>query len=105
VKWFPFILSLYILGLSCLPCGDNAVCAEDAATLDITASGHDDHEHQADLCSPFCVCICCGMTFTPGYDKIPVTEIPPVHQTIIPSHTNFFTPEVYINIWQPPKLG
>ncbi len=65
VKFLAVILSIYILGLSLLTCNDSLV--HDASNPDIVnVISLDDHSDSsmADLCSPFCSCQCCQVSFT-----------------------------------------
>lgn len=105
MKLLPLLFSLYILLLSCIPCSDNNVCSDSTAAFDISAPTHDDHDHHNDLCSPFCVCICCGMSIVPGYTFTASAAEIHTHQTTSPTYASHFISEVYVNIWQPPKIG
>lgn len=100
------ILSLLILILSCIPCGD-AIAAqapfntETSQKAPIDKSEHSDHQ---DLCSPFCQCACCS-------------TVSLLHPPVLLSHTIIFpdTPvysgylpegeiEISLPVWQPPQL-
>ena len=53
------ILSIYILGLNFIPYSDNVTDLEEQNGIHLTSEDHQDHNHEADLCSPFCQCHCC----------------------------------------------
>ena len=105
VKSLPLIYGIYILCLSCIPCSDMNVCTDTSSSIDISAPAHDDHDHPNDLCSPFCICICCGMSITSS-QVIPATFTDSyLTQNTCSNFHQHFIPEVYLNIWQPPKIG
>lgn len=102
MRLISLIFGFYVFLLVAAPCGDHQDCDENAA---ITATAdHDEHGHESENCSPFCICSCCG-TYSQVelvYHFIPV---PAVHNAlIIPSHTDPVS-EISIAIWQPPQLG
>lgn len=100
-----YICSIYFLLLAVMPCTDYSVCAEDFTTsIDIqNSTTHDHSDPSSDICSPLCVCDCCGISVLQpdlivfnstkanfGVDKRDVI------------HTNIDTP--FFSIWQPPRL-
>ncbi|QBN17908.1 DUF6660 family protein [Flavobacterium nackdongense] len=108
MKIFTFILSLYLMALSCLPCADVEVnsLAHSASTV---AANHENHSDQNsfDLCAPFCVCNCCGQhilnynqEITFEFRKIP-TEI----TTQIPTYKSILASNFFGSIWQPPQIA
>ncbi|NBA78634.1 hypothetical protein GOQ04_23975 [Emticicia sp. ODNR4P] len=109
MKFFALIFSLYILILSCLPCGD----AKDCKVLDNgkeTFSQTDHHNHQEDTesCSPFCICACCGsnIVFSFQHPVLMTENTPsffPQRERIIVENDSFAS-NFYGNIWQPPKI-
>lgn len=57
-------MSLYLLLLSFLPCADGQDThkdCHDSVSIALEAEIHGDSQ-QADVCSPFCACACCGAT-------------------------------------------
>jgi hypothetical protein len=66
MKYFSYLFCLYFLALSSMPCLDihEAHLADKLQVTQISDAGHDkcDHQKHADLCSPFCVCSCCGIS-------------------------------------------
>jgi len=71
VKFFFFILSGFMLYMSCLPCGDGIECNE-KAPIEISATdNHREHNHESEACTPFCTCSCCAVSiFYSGFSKI-----------------------------------
>jgi len=102
MKTITVILAMLILGLSMLPCTDGHTCEEEAGTS--FASNHDHSQDENDLCSPFCVCACCGSIFTledlPIYDDLPALE-----NITYRFHYSFLYAFSFINnIWRPPTF-
>ena len=107
MRYFIYILAIYLVSLSSLPCAD----------LEIGSSAHSVTQHQAekkshshdkenDLCSPFCSCGCCGAHVL-TYEKLVVITFQkwqPVIKKQLPSYTSNFNSEFYFQIWQPPQL-
>jgi len=95
--------SFYMLLLTVLPCVD-VHSAEDEmpATMEQAA---DRHEHDKDVCPPFCICSCCGTSVTNVFFFSAFSAIFPVASQDFPVYHSPFIPEVYFNIWQPPKVG
>lgn len=62
MKIIAFILSVYILGLTVLPCSDNETNPNDVETIvsiQADAIDHSNDNNLEDLCPPFCSCHCC----------------------------------------------
>lgn len=109
MKFFSVIFSLYILILSCMPCGD----AKDFSVMDngketFAQTNHHDHQKNTESCSPFCNCACCGSNITFSFQcPVLVTENTssffPKHERIIVENDSFAF-NFYGNIWQPPQV-
>ncbi|MBC9910148.1 DUF6660 family protein [Chitinophaga varians] len=102
MKWLIYMLSLYILVLSCIPCNDAQAAAVYPSTEIATADTHH-HEAAADFCSPLCVCSCCNVQVTPTA----AIHLPYTHrqvQIIFPVLPEAPLPLLYASIWQPPRL-
>jgi hypothetical protein len=106
VKFFTLIFSFYLLALAIMPCSDKDDCKYMSADQTISATtDHSDHGSDTEHCPPFCMCACCGQTchFTHyqadlGFDFPTISQKNAVYQ---PS----FVSEVYLSIWQPPKIS
>ncbi|WP_394336222.1 DUF6660 family protein [Adhaeribacter arboris] len=104
MKWFAFILSIYMVVLPCVPCADAAPRMD---TLEQTIIGMDsscpDETPAGDLCSPLCMCSCCaGFALQNVTHKITLSSFPiPV---LLPDYQAAFSPHPYFAIWQPPKV-
>ncbi|SFI84512.1 hypothetical protein SAMN05421638_1151 [Kaistella treverensis] len=106
MKIFAFLLSLFFMALTVVPCSDAAsgfgdkVCVAEDVHLE---QSQDEH---TDLCTPFCVCNCCGMTLSvsqintllPEHHKVVIKDILPDRKY----HHKILHPA---GIWQPPKIG
>lgn len=106
MKRFWAIFSIYILFLSIAPCGDERNCNEFAEThTNVTANTAQDASHQDEVCSPFCMCACCGCQ---GFHLEPFSGSIALVQTAdkkITPHQSEFVSQFSANIWQPPKIS
>ena len=106
MRIFSFLFSLYLLGLAVLPCGDRHECTimQDFPSLSATTQ-HEDHEHEHEYCSPFCLCSCCGLSMNKENVEMhfqnPVSHIP----SGIPQYKEKMPMDIYLSIWQPPKIS
>ncbi|OEK03066.1 hypothetical protein BFP97_16740 [Roseivirga sp. 4D4] len=58
VKVLALILSVFLLGLSLVPCADEPVIDNIEISYQDASGGHD-HNGSEDFCSPLCICHCC----------------------------------------------
>lgn len=106
MKWFSYILSVYLLVLSCLPCADQEPVHSLQAQTQVSADAHRHSPiHLEDSCTPLCICTCCsGFTLQTNnfthFQHIQLTGRP---------EFRVYTPENWLDlsysIWQPPKLS
>lgn len=91
-----------------MPCGDEADCGLNGAskTEFVAATDHTSHQHEAETCSPFCICACCGQNFVNNAYGSTI-EIKPIvfAREQVSIYKGFFTSDLCANIWQPPKIG
>lgn len=102
MKFFVYILSLYILVLIAIPCIDKPV---DNTVQKIELS-HNDNNHQSnsDHCSPFCSCDCC---VTPVI-QLDISICLDCFDYTYREYSEFsvsYTFSLFAYIWQPPKLS
>ncbi|MET2995102.1 DUF6660 family protein [Flavobacterium columnare] len=102
------ILSVYFLILSGLPCLD-MIEDERSMAQSITTNLQDkNHSHtDDDLCSPFCVCNCCGTQILVyqsiiSYDFETFSIINTKNKESL--YKSVFYTNFYNSIWQPPKI-
>jgi len=57
VKLLSIILSIYLIGLTVVPCEDDA--NKEEISIEQVSNLESQQETGADLCSPFCQCHCC----------------------------------------------
>ncbi len=105
VKFASIILSLLLMVLSCLPCADAANSEHSQTTTE--KHTHDSGDKHNDLCSPFCICNCCG---------VQILSFTPVLSFVIGPVPTVFSPKPAIgykshlasmfsgSIWQPPQI-
>ena len=106
MKIFAFLLSLFFMALTVVPCSDAAkglgekVCLAENVHLE---QGQDQH---ADLCTPFCVCNCCGMSMTVMLlKKLLPEKIALLIKDTLPEKNYNYAVLHTVGIWQPPKIG
>lgn len=109
MKMFSFLFSMYILVLSCLPCGDMEDCTVvDNQRIAFSETNHTNHQEDTETCPPFCKCACCGTNFVLNFSFSPL--ISEIAQCALSEKvkSNFynttFISDFYGNIWQPPKI-
>jgi hypothetical protein len=103
MRLFAFILSLFILVLSIVPCSDDEDCKEG---IELTAD-HSGHDHEEDSCTPFCACSCCGcaaLILSAPVIHVTLKEVEVFTSTATSYHSDF-TSNYFYSIWQPPKLS
>jgi hypothetical protein len=104
MKLTAYLFSLYIAILSCMPCADmENGCIADKSNIHQT---EEQHSH-FDICSPFCICLCCGNQI--AFQSHTVALIPILNLIQKENHVTFYKPQFFSNIsgsiWQPPKLS
>ncbi len=107
VKRFWHIFAFYIIGLSILPCCDNAECDAIVQTQITQTQNHENHNHESEHCTPFCHCSCCGqqITFSTEFSSIPKLEKPSLIEASISIYDQHSISNYVANIWQPPKIS
>lgn len=109
MKALSIILSIYLLILSCLPCGDVEDCKiEGNEKIAFSETSHTNHQEDSESCTPFCICACCGTTISSFFNLLNNTvekqALTTTQKTKIifsndPLVSNFFG-----KIWQPPQI-
>jgi hypothetical protein len=104
MKIWALFMALYIGILASVPCTDGAINHENTEEHHDHSSSEDTHQ---DLCSPFCACSCCGVTFI-------LNMIAHTDNLLLLSSTTFKGVEIAFtskflsttlgSIWQPPKI-
>jgi len=99
-----FILALYVMVLTVIPCIDVPQDNSKHKT-EFSQQKQDSHHHSdTDHCSPFCTCNCCSTS-------VILQEIPCCTECLVSEVAifNIYLPASFSNpsffIWQPPKLG
>lgn len=109
MKTFAFILSLYILALSIVPCGDGMLHGEEEHnhTTEV-ATGDNEHNHSEhkDHCTPFCVCACCGtMIAMPTIHAVSFAKEIQTANAFQFHYTFNYSFDFSKGIWHPPSLS
>ncbi|PSK89120.1 DUF6660 family protein [Taibaiella chishuiensis] len=104
MKWSAFLLGVYLLLLSFLPCADSRECIAPEGPRISALSGHEGHQHPQESCTPFCMCACCGTTIL--FQQVTLFPVP---HTVLPQRPSFAGETSFLSydfraIWQPPQL-
>jgi hypothetical protein len=108
VKIFSYILSIYLVVLSCLPCADVEASnfTHNLSKIETNSDNHS-HDQENDACSPFCICNCCGqsvLSYVPTVVfnfQTSIEEIETLNSIYKSNlYSNFFG-----SIWQPPQIA
>ena len=107
MKWLSIFLSLYLSFLSCMSCTDEEVSHLSTNSKELLSTlEKQSHNEDNDLCSPFCVCNCCG-AHSLSYVAI-VSLNAKVNSEIIklplPTYKSILSSSFYGSIWQPPQI-
>lgn len=106
VKFLTILFSVYILFLNCIPCSDQENCQKLSSEQTYTATtDHSDHQHDTDFCSPFCTCSCCGHTCKVSSFYLPLEPAFSTLNSEVPAFQTSLIHEVFLPIWQPPKIS
>lgn len=102
MKFFVYILSLYILVLIAIPCIDKPV----VNTIQKIELSHNDNNHQSnsDRCSPFCTCDCCIIPVIQQDSSIQFDCFDYIYREYTDYSVSYIS-SLFVTIWQPPKLS
>lgn len=108
MKWFSFILSLYILSLALITCTDAQPVQFSSENHDmvVATDSHAGHDHSTtsgamDECSPLCTCHCCHIHVT--LTDITQNNAPLGDLSATPSYHNQFKDIAYFDFFIPPR--
>lgn len=107
-RFISSVLAILVLVLSFFPCND----AEAAVPLHHSAAAqgkepaadHNHPAHQADLCSPFCICACCTGITLPVTVSFQVATPAPAGPQVLASYIPQAISSLALPVWQPPQL-
>jgi hypothetical protein len=106
-KVLTLLFSFCLLALAVMPCSDNDDCKYEhkEKTSNFATTDHSDHDSDTENCSPFCMCACCGQSFSNSFVTFSLSLHSPVSLEKFPIYNTSFVSEVYLSIWQPPKIS
>jgi len=104
MRFFSLFMSIYLLALCCLPCGDSKECQDTTEHQIAVNIEHEEHEHPIEACTPFCYCACCAASviYQPIVNIDSTDQI--FQQVPIIDKVRFYSCD-FQSFWQPPKLG
>ena len=100
------LLSVYLLALMGVPCrDDHSHTTTTTIAVEKQLAQEDNHGHEADNCTPFCVCACCTTPIVVQqlFTFQPVIFHAPYNRNVI----SFYQPvasSYFGSIWQPPQI-
>lgn len=108
MKWLNIILSIYLIALASMPCADVEVNSA-GHSLNVHQTDLENHSHDKskDLCSPFCICNCCGaqiLNYSPAI-SFDFSIISSDIKTKGPFYRSIFASNFFGSIWQPPQIA
>jgi hypothetical protein len=103
MKLVAVILSIITLTLSAITCDDESVYAVEQLTS-ISQSSDQSSDDGFDLCSPFCVCVCCpGVVLESNNQQDDlISEIST--KELNTYYSPFFSSSFHTQIFQPPQV-
>ena len=101
------------MSLTLMPCGDLAKYGahnheEIGINIDFDHASHqpdNDHRDEADTCSPFCICACCGVVYNFEFNAVLLPELAVQMDKKFPSYASNLNSNDFIYIWKPPKIS
>ena len=105
MKLSAFILSILVLVLSFIPCADDANAGKNLKVeqQNVKHTEQQNHNENADDCSPFCHCACCA-GFSINHFVAAVTHTPKYECDPTSSFLSSVAIGIASPIWQPPQL-
>jgi hypothetical protein len=103
MKFTGYILSLYLILLSVVPCCSFDSCPDDKESTEQMAH-HEKGDEDCGTCSPFFNCEGCA----PATIQINIASYTIVSPEVKRVYTGFIPsviPDVHYDFWQPPRLG
>jgi len=103
MRFFAYILSLYVLVLTTIPCVD-VQKDDNLHKIELENSASEHHNHETDNCSPFCTCDCCVSPIIYQANNLQLNYFS-LAQNISSEYKSTFITSLFATIWQPPKLS
>ena len=103
MKLIAIILSILTITLAALPCDDEVTDKPEQLVFSSQTSDNDTHDMN-DLCSPFCICVCCfGVVIEPNIQQnILISEFSTTESNTY--YTESFSIDFLTRIFQPPRV-
>ncbi|WP_114782411.1 DUF6660 family protein [Botryobacter ruber] len=99
MKYLTLLLALLVITLSVMPC----CVAEECSEEEVTTEHADNHDSDADLCSPFYSCAAC-IGFTVSSFSIAIAAPPADVSIYFVRYRQRLFSQFHQVIWQPPKI-
>ena len=89
------------MSLSLMPCTDLGLIEDTANVAEVHDHQHDD----ADSCSPFCICACCGVVYNFEFNQVVLPEVAVQIDKKFPNYASNLYSNEFLFIWKPPKVS
>lgn len=99
-KVFYILFCFYFISLAVMPCEDKGDCNE----IKHNQTSQNTENHQDEICTPFCICSCCGTHLFIKDFETTLNQIATIN-TIFTVHKESKISSAVIAIWQPPKIS
>ena len=103
MKFVAFILSIYILVLTAMPCADSPH-ANDLLKMELSGLKTDNNHRDSNPCSPFCTCDCCITPVMQQDNSLHLDCTDYVYRDYSEYSVSYIS-SLFASIWQPPKLS
>ena len=101
-----FLFCLYLMALVLVPCSDSDSCGGlEPDHYFIGETEHSHHHSGPETCTPFCLCSCCGQSYNNEITGLSASSDFTYADTHPAPDKVSFLKDVYIPIWQPPKIA
>lgn len=106
MKIFCFILSLFVLSLSTVPCCSVDNCNDEIKTAYAYNHSQDHKDSDCNTCSPFFTCgTCAGSVITGTRLGVDINKVPFIKEKFIIVYKSQIVNNFIAKIWQPPKIS
>jgi len=100
MKSLAFIISVYVLVLTAIPCADNHATETNIVSMELLEQDQNQH-NDVDLCSPFCFCNCCQTHSQPA--RYNTYQVNLVSSTIAMAYLYQNEINYTFSFWRPPQ--
>lgn len=113
MKIASFIFCIYLSALAMMPCSDYMQSMDSNKNIQSSSQQHNNHDHDhdhenediTDTCSPFCICACCGLSYSIENTHIKIPTVRTFSSKKIPLYNSSINSNEFLFIWKPPQIS